>query len=190
MKLTEMTKIFLATLGMGLGASTFAAPSQNGIVKLQGTIYSSTCTVTVNDQLLGNGTPIVNMGRYSTSSFGNTGSIVGGKNGNGELKVVASDCPDSGTVKMKFSGTAVSTDGNVLAIDSDGGKEAQNLGIIIYQGKDLNNPLAINKEYIYNLTGGDNKEYVQDFRAAYVSTADTVTAGSANSTMNVNMEYN
>ncbi len=188
MNFSTMTKIFLATVSMSTAMGTYADIEQSGTVKLQGTIYSATCTITVNDQLLGDGTPIVNMGRYSTGAFGDAGSLVGGSGANGELKVTAINCPDSGTVNMKFSGTPVATDPHMLALDNDGGKEAKNIGIKLFKGTNIANPLELNTVYTYNLTG-DNKEYTQDFRAAYQSTADTVTAGTANATMNVDVEY-
>lgn len=175
-------------LSMAVAIKSFAAIEQSGVVKLQGEIYSATCTIMLNEQLLTNGSPIVNMGRHSTGQFEKVGSIVTGGSGIGEMKIVAEDCPDNGNIDVTFSGIANKIDKALLAIDI-GEATAENVGIALYQGK-LVSPkmrLELNQAYPYVVTS--RKSYTMDFLAAYISTADTVIAGIANGTLNVDITY-
>ncbi|WP_139851514.1 fimbrial protein [Acinetobacter pullicarnis] len=187
MKMAAMVKICLALIGLVTTMHTFAALVEAGVVKLQGTIYSATCTVTVNDQALIDGTPVVNMGRYPSSIFSSSGAIVGGGKGNGQIKIAAQDCPDQGTIELTFDGNVYPTDNRLLQLDA-GENTAKNLGIALYRGAaGIGERISFNKVYPYKVNG--DKNYKIDFIAAYISTEDVVVAGLANSTLNVNLAY-
>ncbi len=186
MKFSTITKICLITLGMSTTMSTFAE-KQIGNVKLLGTIYNATCTITVNDKLLGSNAAVVTMGKHSTSAFPKTGTVVSGTEGDGKINLVAEKCPESGSMAVTFRGVTNSTNNKLLAIDA-GSSAAQNVGIALFDGDTTSaSRLELNKEYTYSVTSGQS--YKRAFRAAYESTAMTVVAGAANSSLDVNVEY-
>lgn len=182
-----------ALIAFGLLGSTsissYAALDQSGVIKLNGYIYSATCTLDINDQ--GPSLANINMGRYSTSEFNGTNSEVGGTGENGKVNVTLTDCPDNGTVTLTFDGT-IGDKNTILKLDNpnDSGT-AKNVGVHLYNISDLTTPLVLDGSQSYSQQiQGESASWTGGFIAKYVSTASNVTAGQANASINYKIIYN
>lgn len=178
---------------VGLLVSSFSASAlldTSGKVLFQGYIYSATCEVDINGQ--GPNSAIIEMGRYSTSEFGGTNSEVGGSGGKGQIKISLINCPDKGTLTVKFSGKPDANNSEILSLLGD--SSAGGVGIHLYKAGDLSTPLTIDgsKTLTYNI--GDEENQTPDLHvnlvAKYVATQDKVTAGDGNSEMDYTIQYN
>ncbi|GAB1438059.1 long polar fimbria major subunit LpfA1 [Providencia sp.] len=165
-----------------------SALEQAGTIKLNGYIYSSTCTVDLNDQ--GPSMANISMGRYSTSEFGAVGTEVGGTGENGKIKVTLTDCPDNGTITLTFDGKVVDGQTSILELDNPSAEgSAKGVGIHLYQGSETK-PLTLDGSVNYSQKiEGESAGWEGTFIAKYVSTSTTVTAGQANATLNYNIIY-
>lgn len=191
--MTVLTKklipVALFVSAMTTSVGVLAAESQSGTLTFKGLIYTSTCTIDINDTNSPNANVL--MGRYPTSAFTQTSSEVGGENGNGKIEITLEDCPPEGVVTLKLTGTADSSSGQILALDNPtSSNTAKNVGIHIYNVTDMTKPLFVNgsAEQQYTVTD-DSASWSAEFVAKYVSTASTVTAGQADATLNYSITY-
>lgn len=191
MKIAAMKKLFLALLCMGTAMSTFSAVQQSGVIKLQGEIRNNTCMISMNNSALIGESSLVNVGRHSAAEFTEIGRVSNEDAEKGKIKVFAEACPIEGKIQVTFSGQAdkAGMNNSYLAIDPTNINTAQNVAIAIYKGKLVapDKQLELNTPYHYQVEG--NKQYEMDFRAAYVSIDEVVTAGEANGILNVNLAY-
>lgn len=164
-------KLFPITLlisTMMASASVLAVETQTGTLSFKGLIYSSSCIIDINDTNSPNANVL--MGRYPTSAFDGKDSEVGGENGNGK---------------------ADSSSDQILALDNPTSSEtAKNVGIRIYNTKDMSKALVINgsKTESIDVEGADTT-WNAEFVAKYISTADTVSPGQADATLNHTITY-
>ncbi|EST57342.1 type 1 fimbrial protein [Proteus hauseri] len=185
-------KVVSKLLIAGLLASSFStlALDTSGKVLFQGYIYSATCEVDINGQ--GPNSAIIEMGRYSTSEFSGTDSEVGGTGGKGQIKISLINCPDKGTLSVKFSGKPEANNNEILSLLGD--NSADGVGIHLYKANDLTTPLTIDgsKTLTYNIGDEENQtpELHVSLVAKYVATQDKVTAGDGNSEMDYTIQYN
>lgn len=188
MKINQ-TKTLVLSAFILLSAEASAALDQSGTIKLNGYIYSSTCTIDLNNQ--GPSMANINMGRYSTSEFGAVGSEVGGSEENGKITVKLADCPDNGTVTLTFNGKVSDGQPSILELDNASAEgTAKGVGIHLYKDDDETTPLALDGSVKYSQQiKGESAGWEGSFIAKYVSTNATVTAGQANATLNYNITY-
>lgn len=191
-----ISKKKLLPLALFISATTLSAnvfaEVHRGTISFTGSIYSSTCTVSIN----GDGTDgNVNMGRYPASLFGTDAKVeVGGTNGNGQLDIKLVDCPPTGSVTLRISGQEDPNDSHILLLDNpENDKTAKNVGIYIFDVNDLDNPYNINfdKEIDIKSSGNASSTHLDiPLVAKYVSIAEGgVEAGLANSTLNYSITY-
>lgn len=188
MRFNKIT-LFVAYLLSTASIPSFAALEQSGVIKLNGYIYSATCTLDINTQ--GPSLANINMGRYSTSEFNGVDSEVGGSGENGKINVTLTDCPDNGTVALTFDGS-IGDKNTILALDNAGSPgTAKNIGVHLYDDDDLTTPLVLDGSQKYTKKiQGESASWVGGFVAKYVSLAEDVTAGQANASINYKLTYN
>lgn len=185
-------KLFPITLlisTMMASASVLAVETQTGTLSFKGLIYSSSCIIDINDTNSPNANVL--MGRYPTSAFDGKDSEVGGENGNGKIEITLEQCPPVGKVTLKLDGKADSSSDQILALDNPTSSEtAKNVGIRIYNTKDMSKALVINgsKTESIDVEGADTT-WNAEFVAKYISTADTVGPGQADATLNYTITY-
>ena len=185
-------KLFPITLlisTMMASASVLAVETQTGTLSFIGLIYSSSCIIDINDTNSPNANVL--MGRYPTSAFDGKDSEVGGENGNGKIEITLEQCPPVGKVTLKLDGKADSSSDQILALDNPTSSEtAKNVGIRIYNTKDMSKALVINgsKTESIDVEGADTT-WNAEFVAKYISTADTVSPGQADATLNYTITY-
>lgn len=185
-------KLFPITLlisTMMASASVLAVETQTGTLSFKGLIYSSSCIIDINDTNSPNTNVL--MGRYPTSAFDGKDSEVGGENGNGKIEITLEQCPPVGKVTLKLDGKADSSSDQILALDNPTSSEtAKNVGIRIYNTKDMSKALVINgsKTESIDVEGADTT-WNAEFVAKYISTADTVSPGQADATLNYTITY-
>lgn len=184
-----MKRQFLFALCALSTSSIFAAPvSQTGTIKLNGYIYAATCEVDINGQ--GPDTANVDLGRHSTSVFGEKGDESEMTGEQGLIKISLHNCPDIGKLDVSFNGQTVSGDNKVLQLDNPNDTTtAQNIGIHLYDDDDRNTPLSFDGSVAFSANVKGGKNYRKDFLANYVSTADEVSAGKANATLGFKIVY-
>ncbi|RNT23429.1 type 1 fimbrial protein [Proteus mirabilis] len=185
-------KLFPITLlisTMMASASVLAVETQTGTLSFKGLIYSSSCIIDINDTNSPNANVL--MGRYPTSAFDGKDSEVGGENGNGKIEITLEQCPPVGKVTLKLDGKADSSSDQILALDNPTSSEtAKNVGIRIYNTKDMSKALVINgsKTESIDVEGADTT-WNAEFVTKYISTADTVSPGQADATLNYTITY-
>ncbi|ELI7921275.1 fimbrial protein [Yersinia enterocolitica] len=159
-----------------ISTSAFAADGQ---VNFTGEIIDSACEV-VNSP----SNPLeVNMGRVNKTAFGGTGSTASAT----QFALQLRNCPATvSTASVKFDGTAVNGNRDVLALTSTSGV-ATGVGIQLYDVSDSALPLATPSMAYSLVSGMDNS---LSFTARYIQTAALVTAGPANATASFTVNYN
>lgn len=181
------SKIILALCALSAG-SVYAAPiTQNGTLHLNGSIYSATCDIDINNN--GGEDINVNLGRHPNSRFNSKGDEIEYNGLDGLIEVELVNCPDTGKLDVSFNGTTIAGDKTILQLDNPTSPDtAQNLGIHIYEaGKQT--PLRIDDSVVFSADVTNSKTYKKDFWATYVSTQDFVDPGKANATMTFKIEY-
>ncbi|TCM65168.1 major type 1 subunit fimbrin (pilin) [Acinetobacter calcoaceticus] len=181
--------VFSGALFLCMATNAFAASvSQQGVIKLNGYIYPSTCELDINGQGPKNAT--IQMGRFPTSMFNNVGDEVGGTGGNGLVKISLKNCPDTGELEVKFSGSTNQSDIRVLTLDNTVANDtAQGVGIHLYNAKDQSKPLALDGSEVLKRTVDNSQTFEESFLTKYVSTDKNVTPGEANGTINFSITY-
>ncbi|MEQ4924184.1 fimbrial protein [Proteus hauseri] len=185
-KLLPIT-LFVSAMTASIGV--LAAETQSGTLSFKGLIYSSSCSIDINDSNSPNANVL--MGRYPTSAFTEKDSEVGGENGNGKIEITLENCPPVGKVTLQLNGKADDSSDQTLALDNPSSSNtAKNVGIRIYNVKDKSTPLVINgsKTETIDVEGADSS-WSAEFVAKYISTANTVIAGQADATLNYTITY-
>lgn len=167
------TKYLLVSAILAAAGST-TANAADATVNFTGSILSSSCSVST-----GSNTVSVPLGNYGPSQFpvaGTTSRAV-------PFTIPLSTCPTSGgptTAFVTFVGTAASSN---LALASGGAS-----GIAIQIKKQDGTPIVVNTPDA-GITLSSNATQNLNFTANYISTADSVGAGAANGTAQVNISY-
>ncbi|TQI81409.1 major type 1 subunit fimbrin (pilin) [Serratia fonticola] len=165
----------VAAMGLGLSASALA---DDGIVRFEGQLVSEACQVINNV----NNPAQVDLGKVAKTAFPALGATAGAK----KFTLALKDCPPTvSTATVAFSGTAANADNTALALTQEAGV-ATGVGIQISDASQsvlsLGAPSAaypLLPSVVNNL----------DFVARYISTADNVTAGPANSVATFDISY-
>ncbi|MFA1284708.1 fimbrial protein [Citrobacter telavivensis] len=152
----------------------------SGTVNFNGEILDAACTVDVGSQ-----NQTVELGRYNKSEFTTSGDVTAAT----KFDIVLKNCPATVTsASVRFDGTPDATNSSLLAIDSSVAGAATGVAINLMTADKADLPLHGSNGYSYPLTSAvDN---TLDFYAQYKSTADSVTAGPANSVANFSIVYN
>ncbi len=164
--------------------SAIAAPAlvsaADGQVNFGGSIIDSACTVTNTPS-----NPLrVVLGNFARASFAKAGD----KSGLTAFNVQLTNCPVTvTTAAVKFDGTALNGDNNVLALTQDSGV-ATGVGIELSDKSNTVLPLYT-ASTSYALQSGSAVNNL-DFAARYVATTATVTSGPANSVASFTVNYN
>lgn len=167
--------ILASAAAITLSSQTFA----EGRVNFTGEIVNAACNIDID----GNQTGTVDLGKWPTSTFSQTGA----KSVPKPFKVNVSDCIPA-SYNFHFEGTADSTDARFLKVS-----EAQGVGIAIANADSVSNLVKINTAGTVdsNATATvlpGQKTATLPLQAFYESTMDTVAAGKANGTVRVTLE--
>lgn len=189
MKKSLIGKSLISALLAGTAMSA-SAVDQTGTISFKGFIYNATCSIDLNDT----NSPNVDvlMGRYPTSAFTETGTMVGGKDGYGELNISLTDCPDQGKVKLQLHGKPKDGDNELLELDNpNASTTAKNIAVLIFENDDTNNdPVVIDGSKTEEYNVSSSASWKGSYTAYYYSTADDVEAGQADATLNYTLSYN
>lgn len=168
----------LLVLGILASSATYAA---DGKISFTGSVTDSACTVTNSES-----SPLtVNLGKVSKSAFSGSGSTAAPT----KFTIQLTGCPDTvSSATVKFDGTPFNGDNSILALTS-GTDAATGVGIQITDSSQTVLPLSQASASYALSTTTDNINSL-DFVARYVSTASTVTAGSANADASFTINYN
>ena len=178
MKKNIIAAAIVATAALSL-SNAFAATGE-GTVNFNGEILDAACTVDVGSQ-----NQTVELGKYNKSAFAAAGDVTAAT----KFDIVLKDCPASVTAaSVRFDGTPDATDSTLLAVDSSVAGAATGVGINLMTADKADLPLHGSNDYRYTLT--DASDNTLNFYAQYKSTADSVTAGPANSVANFSVVYN
>ncbi|MEB6377364.1 type 1 fimbrial protein [Leclercia adecarboxylata] len=173
----KKTMIVLSTLAAVCSSSAFAAA---GTVNFSGNILDSACDVAVASQ---NQTVII--GNFYRSEFTEKGDRTAAK----DFDIILKDCPDTVTsAKVRFDGAPDKVDPSLLAINSAVEGAASGVAINLMSADKTDLPLHGENNYNYDLS--NTQDNTLKFFAQYISTASSVTAGSANSVANFSVVYN
>lgn len=173
----------LATTAAFSFSSAFAT---DGTVNFTGSVTDTACVVDMG----GSNVLAVQMGKISKNSFPVAGSVAAATKFTLQLK----SCPTATTATVKFDGIAAGGDNKILALTS-GTDSATGLGIQISDKSGAVLPLYANS-VSYPLAKGDAVVSTNDitndlvFTARYISTAASVVAGTADSTVSFSINYN
>lgn len=164
--------VLLATIGMS--SSVLAS---DGTVKFTGIITDKACTVDTasKDQT-------VDLGTVAKTAFAAKGDVAAAKSFVIKLKTCPTDVTTNGAA-VRFDGAAKGGDASILDLDTT--SVATDVGIQIKDAKNTVVKLFENSS-VYKLVEGDND---LNFTARYISTSDTVGAGSANSSAQFTIIY-
>ena len=146
----------------------------DGTINFTGSITDTACTVDTATQN-------VDMGAVSASSLS---GAAGKKAAATQFNIALSACPDAGNVEVKFDGPADAANTELLEIES-GALAASGVAIEFSDREEQHIKLGQNSAQ-YPILAGAN---TLTFYASYMSTADTVTPGAANSTAQFTMVY-
>ncbi|MBC6555498.1 type 1 fimbrial protein [Citrobacter braakii] len=155
--------------------NAFAA---DGTVSFTGKITATACKIQSSS------TSVV-MGSISTSAFGAPGAA-GNTAAGKAFNIVLTDCPSgSNHINLRFDGTPDASNPSILALSPVPGV-ASNVGIALYES-DGNTLIPLNTNTLDKTieAGTNTLPYV----AKYMSTAASVTAGSADSTASFTIIY-
>lgn len=172
-----------------LAAGVAHAQSTNtGKVYMKGKIIASTCEVVVNGQP-GAKDATVSMGTYGVADFTKAGDLVGGSGMEGQVKFELTNCPEGKSqAQLRVQADTVTGDKNTIKLDA-GSNNAGNVGIQLFDKKEMAKPLSLSLVHNYPIDKGTNKATIE-LVGKYVSLADTVTPGDANGNFNYTISYN
>lgn len=175
-----MKKNLIAVAVLASSAFTVAAFAADGQVNFTGLILENACEV-VNTP----SNPLqVNLGKVNKTAFTGTGSTAAAT----KFTLQLTNCPASvNTASVKFDGTSVNGDTSLLALTQET-DVATGVGIQLSDASNTVLPLYT-ASLAYPLVSGTATNKL-DFVARYISTADTVTAGPANSVASFTVNYN
>lgn len=172
--------LFVVAFAAVAALSVSNAMAAAGTVNFTGEIIDAACTVDVGSQ-----NQTVELGKYLKTEF----TAAGDKTAATKFNIVLKDCPETVTsAKVRFDGTPDATNSNLLAIDGSQSGAATGVAINLMSADKADLPLHGTNGYTYNLVS--DADNTLPFFAQYQSTADSVTAGPANSVANFSVVYN
>ncbi|MEQ0188777.1 fimbrial protein [Klebsiella sp. CN_Kp098] len=187
-------KFVLAMMLTAVSSSAFAfgahaaSPVQTGNiakVEFQGSINAGACDVSPSsaDQ-------VVQMGSVAEADFGATSGTLAKTSSPFTLQLSGCDTTVAKNVAVAFQGVLAGTDTNTLAVDNSlgGGTTATGVGIQIYQAGQTD-PLKVDGSTFDTKTALTDGNNTLKFSAQYISTSATVTAGEADSSAQINFQY-
>lgn len=173
-----ITLTFLAV--SGISSTAFA---DDGKIDFTGNIIEAGCTV---DSTL-TAPQTVKLGDVAKTAFNGAGTSAA----NTRFTLALTNCPDalkSKPVVVKYDGTPDAINSDYLQLtDSGTAGVAQGVAIQLLNASGTALPLATSSEAKNISATGDAKLI---FSARYIATDDTVTAGTANGTVNFTLAYN
>lgn len=149
----------------------------DGNINFTGTITEESCTVATESV-----SQTINLGTFSSTSFTAVGQGVGAT----PFTIVLSNCPESVTqARARFEGATNAANTQLLAITPVPGAAA-NVGIGLYEANNVT-PINMLTDSVFQAvtTAGGTLRFV----AKYVATSASVTAGTANATVNFTLSY-
>ncbi|QZE28935.1 fimbrial protein [Pantoea ananatis] len=156
-----------------LPSITYGTPTPLGAVTLHFLAQINNYSCRVNDD-----DTYVQMGNWDTRIFNRTGAYTQPAS----FALHLSDCPPAQTVTVGFSGANCSSSG-LITLDPDSTAEGIAVQIQDSDGQVMTNSTPVTIQT--NEAGGA----IFHFNARYVSTRNTVTAGSANATISYTISY-
>lgn len=176
MKKNIIAAAFVATAALSM-SNAFASA---GTVNFTGEILDAACTVDVGSQ-----NQTVTLGKYNKSEFTTAGDVTAAT----KFDIVLKNCPATvSSAAVRFDGTPDVTNSSLLAIDSSVAGAATGVAINLMTADKAQLPLHGSNGYSYTLSS--TQDNTLNFYAQYKSTANTVTAGPANSVANFSVVYN
>lgn len=194
MKVQSLKSVVFGAVCLSVALPIYAAGSNSGAIQFQGRITGDTCDVVINgatNPAIG----IVQMGNWPASLFTTTGTEIGGTGGAGKLNIELLNCPAMTTASVELKGTIDASDPTHLKVDAGSGA-ADGVAIVIYDTKNTSSstPIEINQAISYTPVPGGSLEtdgtLSLAYEAKYISTKNTVTPGTANSSINYEITYN
>lgn len=175
-----MKKNLIAVAVLASSAFSVSAFAADGQVNFTGEIIDAACQV-VNTP----SNPLnVVLGKVAKTAFTGTGSTASAT----KFTLQLTNCPATvSTASVKFDGTSVNGDTTLLALTQESGV-ATGVGIQLADASNTVLPLYT-ASMAYPLVSGTATNNL-DFVARYIATADTVTAGPANSMASFTVNYN
>lgn len=172
--------LIIAALMAATSLSATQAFAASGQVKFTGSITDVACTVTNNPSA-----PLdVKLGEYGTNEFSGADQLTAKLS----FKLGLTNCPATiKTAAVTFDGVPDTANSGLLKVEgAEGDDVADGVAIALFDkaGKAL--PLNTASDS-YDIVEGANE---LTFMAAYQSTAESVTPGSANGTANFSIVYN
>jgi len=178
-----MKKSIIALSLMASYMLASAANAADGTINFTGSIISSACTVNT-----ASASQTVNLGNVNSTAFGST---VGTTAAATQFSINLTNCPSSVTsASVKFDGTENATNSSILALSS--GETATGVGVALYEADGstvLPLQTASNSITIPTASSGTSSATL-NFVAKYMSTASSVTAGTADATTEFTIVYN
>lgn len=175
-----MNKNLVAVAVLAASAFTTSVFASDGQVNFTGTIIPQGCDVS---SPTGGNSQTVNLGQVAVSSFPTAGAVSASKG----FSLLLTNCPSTvSAATVRFDGTQVPGNNSILALTAGSGV-ATGVGIQIAD----NNNKVINlyqDSTAYPLQPGTAVNTL-GFVASYISTAATVTPGSANAVANFTIVY-
>jgi P pilus assembly protein, pilin FimA len=169
--------VFALTLIAGLFAS--AANAADGTINFTGSITDAACTVDSNSA-----SQNVNLGTVSSKVFGAVGATASPTN----FTIKLTSCPSTVTgASVKFDGTSDTTNTQLLKLAS--ASTAKGVGVAIYE-KDASTLVPMHSQSSRQTIDSAQTTNTLAFVAKYMSTADAVTAGTANASTDFTIVYN
>lgn len=178
-KMSVLITSIIATSLSGMTHAAIESGNAKGTINFRGQFIDTTCTVEVNNTNKNEG--IVQLGTWMTNTFDKVGELTEAV----PLTIGLSGCPATlSRARVTFGGSAVHPDNNKLYKVS----EAQGVGIGI--SGDINGTNFYTPETEadgIDLAGNSGEK---TYYARYVTTANEVTAGTANADVTVTIQYN
>ena len=172
---------------MALPARAASAVTTGNIAKVefQGSINAGACDVSPSstDQ-------VVQMGSVAEADFGGATGTHAKTSSPFKLQLTGCDTTVAKNVAVAFQGATAGSDTTTLAVDNSmtGGTTATGVGIQIFQ-EGNSTPLTLDGTAFDTDTALTDGANTLNFTAQYISTADTVTPGAADSSAQVNFQY-
>lgn len=174
-----MNKKLIALSLLAASASVSTANAADGTINFTGNITDQACTVSTSSA-----SQTVALGTISASSFGAAGATSAPTS----FDIVLTSCPPALTsASVKFDGATNAANSNLLAITGGTGV-ATGVGIALYESNNstLIPVASASAAKALSSTNDTTLTYI----AKYMSTAASVTAGTANAVSDFTIAYN
>ncbi len=177
----KKTLLITSIIAVSFSGMANAAPNSGnatGIIHFKGQFIDSTCTVEANHENKSEGT--VQLGTWMTNTFDKVGELTDAV----PFTIGLSGCPATlGKARVTFEGKEHADNADLYTVGS-----ASGVGIGISGDQNGTNFFTPNSEVDgIPLTGNAGEK---TYYARYVTTAEEVTAGTANADVTVTIQYN